>query len=380
MTFSPPDTSRFRVARNAAPMVARSAERGSVSSLVFFLAILGTMVAAVVFLFGVTISPGSMGVRQINFGPGQGFSSRALPPGLHWTIPFYSEIHLVPANLQMFHFQREEQGLGGGPLEIQTSDRAAIDVDATVLARFFREPGEESAGKKHGGPAELMGTVGVLPGSWENKVRRAVDDALKRTLGTLSTGQFYDPSLREEQVSAAVNLVNQGDATQDLRGLAPQGIKVEAILIRRYVYRDERIEAAIFQKNLQDQEEALNVAESKLAEAQANSSQEEARGEARNRTLVIEGENKVRVIRSEGDLYEAERKAEADLLVSKAVAEVDRQKAGALARSAGMNTYVAREMAPLVSSLKGGVLSGVDPYDIDQWVKKLGVRTGRAQP
>ena len=35
------------------------------------------------------------------------------------------------------------------------------------------------------------------------------------------------------------------------------------------------------------------------------------------------------------------------------------------------NVYLAREMAPLLKTLAGGVISGVDPYNVNQWVDRL---------
>jgi hypothetical protein len=37
----------------------------------------------------------------------------------------------------------------------------------------------------------------------------------------------------------------------------------------------------------------------------------------------------------------------------------------------GSDTYVATQLAPLLESLQGGVVSGIDPYNLGQWVEKL---------
>jgi hypothetical protein len=79
------------------------------------------------------------------------------------------------------------------------------------------------------------------------------------------------------------------------------------------------------------------------------------------------------VIRSRGELYEKKQVAKGDLLVAKARAEVDRLTQGVLANSIGAEIYVARELAPILGSLKGGVVQNLDPYDLEQWVKRLGV-------
>jgi regulator of protease activity HflC (stomatin/prohibitin superfamily) len=257
------------------------------------------------------------------------------------------------------HREYEDRVETTGALEIQTADRATIDVDISVLSRFFDKPGTG-----HGGPADLLQKIGITQGRWENHIRRTVDDNLKRTLGRLKTGDFYKPAAREEQLQEATKNINQA--------LAQDGILVEAVLLRRYTYRAERIDNAIFQKNLQVQEERLNEAASDLAKAQADLEQVAAELDAQIQTKLVQGESKAKVIRSEGDLYESTQKAEADLAVAKARAEVDRLKANALAQSSGASVFVAREMAPLLSSLRGGVVQDIDPFDVQKWARRLG--------
>jgi hypothetical protein len=186
-------------------------------------------------------------------------------------------------------------------------------------------------------------------------------------MARLSTGEFYNPVRREEEIVEAQQSIN--------KRLNEFGIDVIAVLLRRYTYAEERIDNAIFEKNLQDQEERLNAAASVLAEAKAASEGVEAEMDARITTLKVEGENKVRVVRSEGDLYETDKVAQGDLAVAKAMAEVDSLKAGVLARSAGADAYVARELTPIMSSLKGGVVGDLDPYNLDAWLNKFGARS-----
>lgn len=328
--------------------------------------------------FGVVVVPGETGVRQITIGPNRGFTEVGLAPGYHWRIPWYSSIHKVPLTVQILNFQRDAERTEQSneynypSLEIETSDRATIDLDVTVLARFYRSSGQEGE-INHGGPRDLLTIVGLEPDQWGNKISRVVYDALKRTLGTLSTAQFYDPALREGRIEDGLAIMNRGLPDQNIKGLAEDGIKVEGVLLRRYTYREDRIENAIFLKNLQDQEEALSIAEGKLAEAQALTASEEGKGDALKETLRVEGENKVLVTRSEATLYSAQKKAEADLLVSRAEAESDRLRADALNKGKSSQAYVARELAPLVAGVKGGIITGVDPLDLGQWAKKLGV-------
>jgi len=329
--------------------------------------LLGLGFGFLAYFFGLVVPPGYVGVRQINFGPFQGFSERGLRPGYHWSIPFYSQVHLVPQKIQILQLDREV-GVHPdtlGALDIQTTDGSTVDVDLSILKSFYPDSGVDN-GIKHGGPSELIRNVGTSKERWDNHLKRTAEDALRRSLGKLYASQFYNPDLREEKVK---------EAFDDMKPrVAEFGIKLEGLLVRRYTYRTERIDNAIFQKNLQAQEEGLNAAASKLAEAKAKLEQVAAEWDAKIMTLKVEGENKAKVIVSEANLYESQKRADGDLEVAKAQAEVERQKASALAQSEAARTYVAKEIAPLLASLKGGVVSDLDPYNLEAWMKKLGMQ------
>ena len=321
--------------------------------------------SAVYYIFGVVVPPGYIGVRQISFGPGQGFSDHGLQAGYQWSVPYYSRIHLVPRKVEVLEFNRAGEGGQGtlGGLEVQSADGSTIDVDISILRRIYSRTGDD-AGLKHGGPAELFKNIGTTPASWDNHLRRIAEDELRRALGRLNTAQFYDPELREKAVAESYREIR--------RRVAEVGMAVDAVLLRRYTYRSERIDNAIFQKNLQEQEERYNAGSSKFSQARAEVEKVSAEGDAKVGVLRSDGESQAKVIRSEADLYETERVANGDLAVAQAVAEVDRLRASALAQSEAARIYVARELAPLLTSLKGGVVGGLDPYNIDEWLRKLG--------
>ncbi len=357
---------------------------GKLISLLSFILLLVLGIYLIFFvIFGYSVKPGYIGLRQIKFGPFQGMADKGLRPGSHWGVPggFYTTVHMIPQTIQQLDFSKDPVGAEHNlpSLEIQTADRATVDIDVTVTSRFYTEPGESNAPVsgdilnsaadkktiKHGGPADLVSTLGTVPDRWYNHIRRTAEDELKRSLGALSTGEFYDPKKREMQIAFAHESMN--------RALSRVGIRIETVLLRRYNYRENRIDGAIFQKNLQDQEERLNVAASKLAEAQAALEQVAAEADARISTLKVEGENRATVIKSEGDLYENEKKAQGDLQLASAKAEVDKLRSQALAKTKGAEVYVAKELAPLLGSIKGGIVSEIDPYNLDQWIKRLGV-------
>ena len=342
----------------------------ALSNFLMMLAGLLLFVAVVFYTFGYVVPPGMMGVRQITmklpFGPDQGFATKALAPGYHWSIPFYSYTYKIPQTIQTFHFSRvpSEQESGASSLEIQTSDGSSVLVDVSVLYRFYSE-----SGTGYGGPADLFTKTGTNSFDWIDRIRTAAENELKDALGKLSTSDFYNPHSREKQLLIALKEITAR--------LKPLGIQIEDVLLRRYTYSEERIDQAIFEKNLQNQEERLNAASSRLADARANLEAVSAEWDAKIETLKVDGTNQASVLRSEAALYEAKKSAEADLLVAKSRAESDRLKAQALSENPAAKIYVARKMAPMLKSLKGGVITGVDPFNVNAWTKKLGVNGGQ---
>jgi len=314
-----------------------------------------------IYMFGYVVSPGQMGVRQITFGPSQGFSQKGLKPGYHWSIPIYSKIHFIPETIQQMHLHRDRSlySKSPGALEVQTTDGSSVDVDMSIWYHFF-----DQSAADHGGPAQLLQQVGSGI-DWTAHIQTAVINELKKSLGRLSTSQFYNPTMREEEIAVAKDEMN--------KRLNKDGIKIEVVLLRRYTYKEERIDQAIFQKNLQDQEERLNAAASKLAEAKAVLEKVSAEWDAKIKTLEVQGDNRAKVIHSEADLYEKKRVAEGDLLVAKAGAEVEKKKANVLAETEGSEIFIAKELAPLLASLKGGMVEEIDPYNLEEWMKRLGI-------
>ena len=337
----------------------------AIKAVLFTMISVACVVIAIAYTFGNVVYPGHMGIRQITLniplGPKQGYSENGLRPGYHWSIPFYSKIHVVPTLVQEMHLHRnrEKHKESPGALEVQTTDGSSVDVDVSVLYRFIREKTSDA-----GGPADLIQRVG----GYENRIsyiQTALINELKKSLGRLSTSEFYNPILREKEVAVALKELNDR--------LNSTGILIENILLRRYTYTEQRIDDAIFMKNLQNQEERLNNASSSLAEASAELERVAAEGDEAIKDLKVQRQNEADVIISEADLYEQTQVAKGNLLVEKASASVEKMRAAVLAKTKGSDIYVAKELAPLLSSLKGGVVSELDPYDLDEWLKKLGI-------
>jgi hypothetical protein len=341
----------------------KSTQLGSIPmGAVSLILVLVVFFTAVAFIFGYRVPPGYMGVKQILIGPDQGYLQQSLLPGFYGSIPYRSRIHIIPASVQILPISKQGSGASGS-LDITTSDGNYVSITANTVYSFY-----QSSSTEHGGPADLVGRLGLDPSSWRNQVVSISSDKLIRSLSSLSASQFYDPKLRNEKLISAEKEIRSA--------LMPFGIKLERVLLDRYTYVDNRIDEAIFRKNIQSQEEKLNEQKSKLAEASAKLEQVSAEWDAKIESLRVEGTTSAMVIKSEAELYERKKQAEGDLLYAKAQAEVDKLKSEVLKSDhsgSAASIFVAREMAPLVSSLKGGIIESQDPYNLDQWADKLGV-------
>lgn len=320
--------------------------------------ILALILTGVFYVFGEVVPPGYVGIRQIYYGPGEGYANKSLKAGFHWTLPFYSRIHLIPASVQTLNLSKS---LGSQLDNVKTSDGALVDVDVTIITQFFQEKDSN-----HGGPSDLIRKLDLSPQKWSQHIKSTAERYLRSSLSNLSASTFYDPELRSQLVSEAQEGMKSS--------LAEFGIDIKEVLLLRYTYQSDLIDRAIFDKNLQDQEVRYNEAAGRFSEAKSQLEKTEAEWDAKIETLRIQGQNDSTVIRSEAALYEKEKKASGDLEVAKAIAEVDRLKSSALASTPGAEIYVAREIAPYVSSLKGGIITNVDPYNLDDWIKRLGIK------
>ncbi len=338
-------------------------------ALLVLLTIVAVGLAGVAFFFGTVVPVGEVGVRKIAFGPGQGLTKKPLYPGFHWTMPGYSTIYTVPQGIRILDFDRDTKNnpASHGALDVPTVDGTTVDIDASVLYRFYPERASTN-GLEHGGAADLITQLGVTPQQWDTSLSQMAENQLKRALSGLATAEFYNPEARESRVKLAQEELQ--------KQVAPFGVAIEGVLLRRYTYREE-IDQAIFKKNLQELEMAFNKVSGEFAEAQRDVNRVEADGDVAIKNLEKQGIGEAERIRSEGDLYRREKVAQGDLLVAQARAEVDRLRNEVLSK-VGSDVYVALQLAQMLSSLKGGVIADIDPYNLDAWTKKLmGSENGR---
>lgn len=370
-------------------------EKGAVIvSLLSAMLVIGLLLLFVVYgILGRVVPPNAIGVRQNFFSVwgllSVGYNNKGLKPGLHWQIPQVSQVHLIPRDFQFINLGKDAQkgGLNLSPLEIPTADGSKVITDLTMLVRFFESPSDvayknnnsdldKSSSNvnlvtvpfadhqtfKHGGPRDLINSYTLDTKKQLQIIATKAEDFIRRSLSSLSGNDYYNPVLRERLALESVNHTNEA--------INADGIELWGTLIQRYVYSDKNIEDQIFAKNLQEQTEYLNAALSALAEARAETEQMRALWDAKIKSLNVEGESKLKVIKSEAQKYELENMSLGDKLMQSALAEVE-LKRNSLYASPGGNIFVAREMLPLVSSLSGGIISGIDPFDISAWIKRL---------
>ncbi len=356
-----------------------------------FIVISVLMVVTFFFVFGKVVPPNMIGIRRNFIGiPGvlkAGYQDIGLASGLHWKAPFISNLVLIPRDFQFIQMGDEIKGdLNLEKLKIPTTDGSFVNTDMSLIVRFFDKPGStertgtvevenlkknsnesvpvvQKVTRVHGGPNDLINTFGRDLNTQLRTFSIGAESNLKKNLSDLSTTGFFNPVLREIAVLKATEEVN--------KEVNNRGIEIWATLILRYVYEKQSIDDQIFAKNLQDATKKLNHAQSALAEAKAQTEKILAQWDGQKiNVLRVEGQTTVQVYDEEAKKYEEEKIAEGNRLVEVAKSEVEKQKNEILA-SLGGKVYTARKLVPFLSSLKGGIITNVDPYNVDSWIKKL---------
>ncbi len=371
---------------------------GIVAMLGFMIAALVGLFILVFYVFGQIVNPDQIGIRQNYFSmPGvlkEGYSFQGLMPGLHWKIPGLSTVHLIERDFQFIHLNDEDiyGDLKLNQLEIPTTDGSKVKTDITLILRFFEQPkGSISLAEKlppvqeitktdladntevpfakpvarlsHGGPKQLVNKYKIDKTQQLKIFAITSEESLKKELSTLSTTDYYDPLKRESAALSANEKINR-EVNQD-------GIELWSTLIRRYVYSEKNIDDQIFAKNLQEATEQVNKAERGLERARAETEMTQAELEAEIKDLKVKGEQDVEVLVSKGTKYEIEKISQGDRLVEEARAEVDKAKNQIFTTVKGADVYVAREMTPLLETLEGGIVTDIDPFNVDSWMDKL---------
>jgi regulator of protease activity HflC (stomatin/prohibitin superfamily) len=324
-----------------------------------------------IFTFGVVVPPGKIGVRQIYFdtviGPKQGFSNKALLPGYHGNIPFLARIHLLPSTWMPIHFNAARSEKPGEfvlpPLTVKSSDGVTVHLDLTVTVRLRSAPDQSG----QGGLYSLLVNVGTTPDQWVQLIRTSTNKHLVEALKGLTAEDFYNHKKRrpcEERGTEALQ-----------KSLASVGIEVGSVLLRRFAYENRQIEEAIFQKNLQQVEHVLGIMKRRLAEEETITAKRISDIDREISVVSKNAQVRADAIREQAQANLMKARVEGEAIVTLARAAIDKQRAQLLAETDGADMYVARQLTPILGSLKGGVISDINPYDLKRWVENLGVNS-----
>jgi regulator of protease activity HflC (stomatin/prohibitin superfamily) len=199
-------------------------------------------------------------------------------------------------------------------------------------------------------------------------IPRATQD-LRRSLGSLDAEDFYRGDKRTKKALEA-------QAALEVE-LKDKGIEVLHVLVRRYTY-DQRYQAAIEQRKIQDQTVFKNEAEAKSASAAAAKNKIVAEGAASVQVELARGEAEVKKLEAQADLYRRTKAAEGSLLVKLAEAQGTELENQAL-RGVGSENMVGLRMADALKGTRVIVLStdgegGMNPLDLKGLLRRFEVK------
>lgn len=317
---------------------------------------------AVIKIFYVYVEPNQYGIRIKLIGPDAGVQKEVYETGLNLVLPTVNSIETLPKDLQFIEltafpnrFRFNNNTAVGRAAHIQTSDGFYVDVDLSIIYRITD-------------PYKVMTLLGKQ-GIYENAILPKVEPALKRTLGKLTTEEFYDSHLRVGKTLKAKELLS--------REFSHYGLEVKEVLIRYFRY-SEKIQKNIEDKKLKDQLVFKNHAEERAAKEAAILRRVIKEGEANMAVLLEEGKAYETKKRAEMELYSRAKKAEANLLVKLAEAKKTELKNEAL-KSLGSENLVGLEMAKLLSGIEAIVLpsdgkGGLNPLNLEQTLRVFDVK------
>ncbi len=302
--------------------------------------------------FFIYIKPNQVAIKQVKVGINRGIQTKVYNTGWHFMVPGIHLFHVFPKDLQVFDLtafrNQASSRFIDSSAHIQTSDGFFVDVDVSIIFRID----DPLKVIKTIGPGELYFINGILP---------KAEPALKETLGTLTTEEFYNPYLRVEKMNQAkVKLTNE---------LEEKGIAIEHVLIRYFKYSSE-IQRNIEEKKLKDQLIYKNQAEAKAAMQNAQLKKVIEEGEAIIHVELEKGKAYKVTKKADQELYVRTKQAQADLLVKRAEAFKVKLKNRAL-KGLGSENLVGLEMAKVLEGVEVIVLPsdgdyGVNPLNLEK--------------
>jgi regulator of protease activity HflC (stomatin/prohibitin superfamily) len=307
------------------------------------------------------VPPNMVALKQVYYGGNAGIRSRVYGPGLHFVVAGAERLHLFPQDIQVINFSDSpsevSQELRAAPsIKLQTSDGYNVQLDVTVL--FHIED-----------PYKVITEAGPGNAYEDRLVIPRADRLLRKTLGELNAEEFYQGPRRIEKSRAA----HDGLASE----LAPFGLHIDGVLVRRYVY-DERYQQLIEGRKIKDQTVFLRQAEAKAAIEQRKRDTAVAEGKAAQETELSRGRAEVQKLQAQADLYKRKKAADGRLLVELAEARGTELENTAL-QGAGSENMVGLKMADVLRGLKVVVVpsdgkDATNPLDLAGILRKFEVR------
>ncbi len=277
------------------------------------------------------IPPASIGVKQVQVGPGKGVIEEDFSTGLVLSLPSYHIWHLFPRQTHFLHFtggariddrriSTREIEDWRGPLQLRTSDNNNVELDVSVTYKIIR------------GSAYRLVQDGLRV-DYVDRVRSLVLDVLRTELAKLTSEDLQLTDTRTERAQLTLNVLREK--------LAQFHVEPEDILIR----------AVSFQADYEDklQNKQLLRQQSKLEEALTAQAEEDQKVQTQKRQIgaaVLAKERdwekkiqekksdfevQIATIDSEAQLYDQKTRAEGiserDILIATGELAIEKSKA-----------------------------------------------------
>ena len=314
-----------------------------------------------------------VGIKVNNLGGG--IVSEDYKPGTYFVLPGAQKMWTLDPTVQTYKMGGVDATIPS--LQLVGKDQYTTRFDVSVLYRI-------KSGKAH----EVARDVGMMQERIRNFVRSKADKVLWDSLGRLNTQDFYDVERREAaRIAARTELGTE---------LSPRNLEVIDILIRAIEY-DRNLEHILVQKQLLDQNKALNVEKTLLEKELEKTQSIERETEAKVSVIAEEMVQEIANIVAKTDADVRQLEADADLKSQKLLAEADRyrrtkQSDGELAKTqaqakgdkainqaylgGGGQAFITKKMIEGITFGEIEVNTNkVNPFDVDQLLEMLGLRS-----
>src|SRR5262249_18980500 len=181
------------------------------------------------------VPPNMVAIKQVFYGSSRGIQPDIYKPGVYFLTPGVEQFHLFPQDIQVMNYSNSTSEVAAAErtekaIDVKTSDGYAVAVDVSVLYRIEN-------------PYKVYTAAGAGSTYEDVIINKLTKPILLQTLGELNAEEFYSGSKRIQKIKRA----------QDLLGalLKEQGVHLDAVLVRRYVY-DPKYQALIEGRKVKD--------------------------------------------------------------------------------------------------------------------------------